>query len=119
MAGLIILLVVVGLVVSTAAVLSNLKRGVANSGWRSRAQLGAWVMACSSALLFLGTVLYVKVNGGFAYYDPTLMRVYRYGAVAALAGVLSGLLGVGRVRVAVVGLSGTMLVVWGVLCSSE
>ncbi len=116
---LITVVVVAGLTGSSVAVLSSIRRADAKPSWRARAQVGAWAVASISAFLFLGTSVYARVNGGVTYWDPTLMRIYRYGALTAMFGLATGLLGVGRVRASIVGLSGTMLLVWLVAASSE
>ncbi len=119
MTFLIIAVVVAGLTGSSVAVLSSSRRADAKPSWRARAQVGAWAMASISAFLFLGTSVYTRGNGGFAYWDPTLMRIYRYGTLTAMVGLVTGLLGVGRVRATIVGLSGTMLLVWFIVASGE
>jgi hypothetical protein len=115
---LIIAVVSLGLVLEAVAIITNRKRS-RPTPWRARAQTGAWVMASISAFLFLGTTLYAQAAGGFGYYDPTLMRIYQFGLLTALVGGVAGILGVGRVRLAVVALSVLMLIVWAMLCSAE
>ncbi len=111
--------VALGLAATCGVVVSDLRRGNPSSSWRTRFQVGACCLAAASALLYLGTVLYSRIIGGFPFYDPTLMAIYLLGALTALVGLLIGTLGRGRARVAVMGLSGSMLTLWLATASSE
>ena len=54
--------------------------------------LGFFVATCS-ALLAFGGLLYAHAIGGFPFYDPRLMRLYRWGARLSLAGIVLGIIG--------------------------
>lgn len=81
-----------------------------------------FALATVSALLAAVTWGYAKATGGFPYYDPTLMSIYRYGALTSLAGIGVALAGVwrpGEVRWhALVCAVGTLLY-WLLLASTE
>jgi hypothetical protein len=70
-------------------------------------------------MLFLGTAIYAQLHGGFEFWDPVLMQIYRYGTWFALLGFACAALGLGRVRVAVMGIAGIMAVVWILAASGE
>jgi hypothetical protein len=53
-------------------------------------------LATGSARLGLFTFLYARLIHSFPYYDPTLMRIYAFGSLLALAGVLSSVGGIWR-----------------------
>jgi hypothetical protein len=81
-----------------------------------------FALATASALLAIVTAAYAKTIGGFPYYDPTLMSIYRYGALTSLAGIgfsSSGVWKPGAVRWhALVCAVGTLLY-WLLLASTE
>jgi hypothetical protein len=49
----------------------------------------------ASAILAVGSVGYAQVHH-FPYYDPLLLRVFRWGGLLSLAGVIFGIGGVWR-----------------------
>jgi sulfite exporter TauE/SafE len=53
-------------------------------------------LATASALLAIGALLYGKSIGGWPYYDPRLMRIYAWGALLSLSGIILGIGGVWR-----------------------
>lgn len=55
--------------------------------------LVGFLLATTSGLLAISMLSYAHVIGGFPYYDPTLLRIYRWGTLLSLSGVLSGLIG--------------------------
>jgi hypothetical protein len=55
-----------------------------------------FAFATASALLAISSILYADVIGGFPFYDPRLLRIYRWGLLLSLCGVASGISGVGR-----------------------
>jgi len=115
----VVLVVIVTLVLSSVLVTSSLWRADMPRSWRTRVQVGAWVLSAASAALFFGTTLWARIMGGFPYYDPTLMAIYTCGFFTALLGLVLGAFGVGRIRLSVVALSVTMVFVWAVLGASE
>jgi hypothetical protein len=50
-------------------------------------------LATASALLAFGGLLYAHAIGGFPFYDPRLMRLYRWGGQLSLAGIILGIIG--------------------------
>jgi hypothetical protein len=66
--------------------------------------------------------LYTVAIHGFAYYDPVLLRIFRWGILLSLAGFLLGLAGVMKAnalrwQALVAGFA--MMVFWFVSASSE
>jgi hypothetical protein len=61
---------------------------------RSWFSLAALVLTTSSGLLAIGTLFYARVAGGFAYYDPSLLRIFKIGLLLSLAALIGGLIGV-------------------------
>jgi hypothetical protein len=55
-----------------------------------------FVLATASAVLAVSTVIYAHHIGGFPYYDPRLLRIYRWGALLSLTGMAFALGGVWR-----------------------
>jgi hypothetical protein len=61
--------------------------------WLSRFSLLAFSLATVSGVLAVISVIYAHAIGGFPYYDPRLLRFYRWGGVLADAGLLLGIIG--------------------------
>jgi len=57
--------------------------------------LVGFVLATVSALLAILTIAYAQVHH-FPYYDPLLLRIFRWGALLSLGGILFGIAGVWR-----------------------
>jgi hypothetical protein len=55
-----------------------------------------FTLAILSALLAVSTVVYAIAIGGFPYYDPTLLRIYSYGALLSLSGIVFSFAGIWR-----------------------
>lgn len=55
-----------------------------------------FALATASALLAVSTAVYAKAIGGFPFYDPTLLRIYRYGALISLSGIVFAVVGLWR-----------------------
>ena len=58
--------------------------------------LFAFFLATCSALLAFGGLIYAHAIGGFPFYDPLLMRLYRWGGLLSLAGIVIGVIGCWR-----------------------
>jgi hypothetical protein len=43
--------------------------------------------ATASALLAVSAIIYAQHIGGFPFYDPRLLRIYRWGALLSLIGI--------------------------------
>jgi hypothetical protein len=61
----------------------------------SRLSLTGLVLSTSSALLALATLAFARFHP-FGFYDPTLMRIMRWGFILSLAGCLFALGGIWR-----------------------
>lgn len=57
--------------------------------------LGFGLSTCS-ALLAVGAVVYAHAIGGFPFYDPRLLRIYRWGSLLSLSGLVLGVVGIWR-----------------------
>lgn len=55
-----------------------------------------FALATASGLLAVSSVLYAHAIGGFPFYDPRLLRIYRWGGVLSLSGIVFGIAGVWR-----------------------
>jgi hypothetical protein len=55
-----------------------------------------FALASASALLAITTALYGQATGGFPFYDPRLLRIYRWGALLSLSGTALALSGLWR-----------------------
>ena len=53
-------------------------------------------LATASGLLAVSSVLYAHAIGGFPFYDPRLLRIYRWGGLLSLSGIVFGIAGVWR-----------------------
>src|SRR5260370_26772620 len=59
--------------------------------------LSGFLLATSSALLAISSVIYAHIlPNGVPFYDPSLMRIYRWGALLSAAGFCLGIGGVWR-----------------------
>jgi hypothetical protein len=58
--------------------------------------LVSFATTSASALLVIGSLIYSRKIGGFPYYDPLLLRIYRWGAGIALLGFVLSLGGIWR-----------------------
>ena len=81
-----------------------------------------FALATISALLAISTAIYAKAIGGFQFYDPTLLRIYRYGALLSLSGMVFSIAGLWKPSVlrwhAPVCSVGTLMY-WFMLASTE
>ncbi|HLY97878.1 MAG TPA: hypothetical protein VKT33_02310 [Candidatus Angelobacter sp.] len=62
----------------------------------SRFSLTGFILATLSAVLALSTLVYAQATGGFRYWDPHLLWIYRIGTVLSLIGLISGVSGMWR-----------------------
>jgi hypothetical protein len=53
-------------------------------------------LATASVSLAIGSVLYAHAIGGFPFYDPLLLRIYRWGALLSISALLFAIGGVWR-----------------------
>ncbi|HWY07449.1 MAG TPA: hypothetical protein VNY24_11365 [Candidatus Acidoferrales bacterium] len=54
------------------------------------------ILATASAALAVSSVGYAVVIRGFPYYDPRLMRIFRWGVFLSLGGIVLGTGGIGK-----------------------
>jgi hypothetical protein len=67
--------------------------------WRSLCWLSSlfsFALATTSFLLSAATITYAQAFKGFAYYDPVLLKIFRWGAGLSLLGVIFGMAGIWR-----------------------
>jgi hypothetical protein len=90
------ILFVVGVYVALPAVLV-----VGWVRWSHRRQIGrtwpslaGFSLGTASALLAVGAMLYARTMGSFQFYDPALLRIYRWGLLLSVAGLIFGAVGV-------------------------
>jgi len=55
-----------------------------------------FALATGSALLAIASMLYAQAIAGFPYYDPRLMRIYRWGLLLSLSGTVLAISGIWR-----------------------
>jgi hypothetical protein len=53
-------------------------------------------LATASGFLVVGTAVFARVTGGFAYYDPGLKWVFRLGILLTAASIVLSLIGIWR-----------------------
>src|SRR5712664_3445863 len=58
--------------------------------------LAGFTFATASGLLAISSVLYAQTIGGFPYYDPSLLKIYRWGGLLSLAGIVCAISGAWR-----------------------
>lgn len=54
------------------------------------------ILATASAALAVSSIGYAIVIRGFPYYDPRLMRIFRWGIFLSLGGIVLGTGGIGK-----------------------
>jgi hypothetical protein len=62
--------------------------------WGSALSLVGFVLASAACLLGVGTTIYARAIGGFPFYDPRLLRIYRWGILLSLLGLLCSVAGI-------------------------
>jgi len=78
--------------------------------------------ATSSELLLIFTTIYAHKIGGFPFYDPMLLRIYRWGGILSLAGIVFGIAGAFRpnpIRWLAPACAVGMFLFWGMLAMGE
>jgi hypothetical protein len=74
--------------------------------------IAATTFVALSALLWVTSILWARAIGGFPYYDPVLLRIYGWGGLTSLAGLLTSVLGKGKLKWPSCGLSALMIILW-------
>lgn len=88
------------------------RRGRTGVVWPS---LIGFSLGTASALLAVGAILYARAAGGFPFYDPSLLRIYRWGLLLSIAGLIFGAVGLrwsGPIRWYAPAASAGMLLFW-------
>lgn len=84
--------------------------------------LVGFAIGTASVLLALSAFFYGQVYGGFPFYDPLLLAVYRVGLVISITGIIVGIAGVWRsnlLRWHAPLLSCSMLLFWFLMAIGE
>jgi hypothetical protein len=100
----------------------RLRRCSSPQGRLSVISLAGFALGSASALLAVGSILYCVATGGFRYYDPTVLKIYRAGLLLALGGLACALVGVWNrnpLRWHAPALSLGMLLLWLIWASGE
>ncbi|SRR5258708_4723003 len=58
--------------------------------------LAGFIFATASALLVVGSLVYSQSIGGFPFYDPRLLRIYRWGLSLSFCGIVFAVGGMWR-----------------------
>jgi hypothetical protein len=62
----------------------------------STLSLISFTLGTASGLLAISATLYARAVGGFSFYDPSLMKAYRWGALLSLAAMVFAIIGLWR-----------------------
>lgn len=62
----------------------------------STISLIGFTLATVSGLLAISTMLYARAASGFSFYDPSLMKIYRWGALLSLVAMVFAIIGLWR-----------------------
>ena len=62
----------------------------------STLSLIGFALASPSALLAVSSMVYAQSVHGFAYYDPLLLRIFRWGGLLSLSGLVFAICGIWR-----------------------
>jgi len=87
--------------------------------WRAYLALVAFTLACASIGLFFYTGIRARVDGGFPYYAPALLRLLKTGFALSVSGLALGLPSKGGLRWPSVISSFIMAALWVVVATSE
>jgi hypothetical protein len=60
----------------------------------TRLSMVGLAFASTSAILAISAVIYAQSIGGFPFYDPRLLKIYRYGCLISLFGIAFSLGGI-------------------------
>lgn len=62
----------------------------------STLSLVGFVLGTVSGLLAIAATLYARIIVGFSFYDPALMKIYRWGALLSFAATVFAIIGLWR-----------------------
>src|ERR1700676_1260066 len=88
----------------------------------STLSLIGFTLATASGLLAVSSVRYALARHGFQYYDPILLRIFRWGGLLSLSGILFGVCGTWRpspLRWYAPGCAAGMLLFWFAMAIGE
>jgi hypothetical protein len=88
----------------------------------STLSLIGFALATASGLLAITSMLYAYATGGFRYYDPMLLRIFRWGGLLSIAGIVFAIGGVRKssaLRWHGIGFSVGMLLFWFMSAAGE
>jgi hypothetical protein len=80
-----------------------------------KCSLAAFILGSVSAALEIGSGTYAQFINGFPYWDPALLRIYRWGCLLAFLGLVTGLFGIAKktpLRWKAPALSTVLLLLW-------
>jgi len=92
---------------------------ISTPAWRSYVAFLATTFVGLSALLWITSLIWARIIGGFPFYDPLLLRFYRWGFLTSLAGLLASTLGKGKLRWPSCALSVLMAFLWFMAATGE
>ncbi len=85
---------------------------ISTPAWLSYVAFAATTFVSLSVLLRGTSLIWARVIGGFPFYDPLLLRFYRWGFLTSRAGLLTSIVGKGKRRRPSCGLSVPMTFPW-------
>jgi hypothetical protein len=91
-------------------------------GRLSALSLAGFTLGSASVVLAIGSIVYSMAVGGFRYYDPSLLTIYRVGLLLSLVGFVLAFCGVWKrnpLRWHAPALSLGMLLLWFIWASGE
>jgi uncharacterized BrkB/YihY/UPF0761 family membrane protein len=72
-----------------------MKRGEPRTAFSTLSLIG-FTLASISGLLAISAMLYARAAGGFSFYDPSLMKIYRWGALLSVTAMVFAIIGLWR-----------------------
>jgi hypothetical protein len=87
--------------------------------WRGYVAMVGIGLAGVSALLWVVSLIWARAIGGFPFYDPVLLRFYRWGFLTSALGLFVSLVGKGKLRWPTTGLSLLMSMLWFMAATGE
>jgi uncharacterized BrkB/YihY/UPF0761 family membrane protein len=62
----------------------------------STLSLTGFALGTASGLFAIGAMLYARAVGGFSFYDPALVKIYRWGTLLSVAAIMFAIIGLWR-----------------------
>src|SRR5882724_3164938 len=96
----IFVLFVIGIYIALPAVMIGgwvrwVKRREPRTAFATLSLIG-FTLGTVSGLLAISAMLYARAGGGFSFYDPSLMKIYRWGALLSVAAMVFAIVGLWR-----------------------